>query len=185
VDYNPEVTLWAIWIERKNLVFNSTKWHDAKLGKVVWDGPLRVREASMATYCEAYWETSRGQSETPLSIWQSVVSSPGYLHVCIEGALVLNPPPAYLFGNWFPWVAWVGSTLVWTFSPLCNGFVQLLHQNKIVEFSQTANGFKGKTDILDLRFTPRCCFRFSNIHLGGYVNNSHLISVCIFRDLLQ
>lgn len=37
------VTLWAIWIERKNLVFNSTNWHDAKLGKVVWDGLLEYK----------------------------------------------------------------------------------------------------------------------------------------------
>jgi hypothetical protein len=37
VDSIRGVILWAIWIERKNLVFNNTKWHDAKLGKVICD----------------------------------------------------------------------------------------------------------------------------------------------------
>ncbi len=27
-------------VERYNMIFNSTKWHDAKLGKVIWDDLL-------------------------------------------------------------------------------------------------------------------------------------------------
>jgi hypothetical protein len=27
-------------VERNNMIFNSSKWHDAKLGKVIWDDLL-------------------------------------------------------------------------------------------------------------------------------------------------
>jgi hypothetical protein len=34
------IALWSIWIKRNDLIFNSLKWHDVKLRRVMWDSLL-------------------------------------------------------------------------------------------------------------------------------------------------
>ena len=40
------ITLWTIWIERNDRVFNHVQWHEAKTKQIIWDGLLVYGKAA-------------------------------------------------------------------------------------------------------------------------------------------
>jgi len=38
------VTMWAIWNERNDLIFNNNMWHEAKLRKILWERLIDYRK---------------------------------------------------------------------------------------------------------------------------------------------
>lgn len=43
------ITLWMIWIERNDRVFNHEQWHESKMKNLIWDNLIMYAKAACIT----------------------------------------------------------------------------------------------------------------------------------------
>ena len=42
------MTLWTIWVECNDKVFNQERWHESKVKYLIWDDPIMYAEMAWA-----------------------------------------------------------------------------------------------------------------------------------------
>ncbi len=58
------ITLWTLWIERNDLVFNNERWNVVKIHKVIWDALLDYGRVAWNRCMKLILKTPRTKKNT-------------------------------------------------------------------------------------------------------------------------